>query len=250
MTPAQAAIRARGLKPAAQLAADRPHGDRLRYIAGCRCSECRAANSAYERSRIAARRAGDWNGFVSAARARAHMLALAKQGVGRRAIGAASDVADSILSKIRSGERQQIRARTERAILAVTPAMVSDHACIDAGPSWCLITELLKAGFTKTRLAHELGMQGHALQLGKDQITAGNAYKVERMHARLMGADEALIDAAPTWRLINVLRSEWYRDEQIARELGWADGVLHIDRRRVTRALAGQVEQLHRRLMA
>lgn len=65
-----------GLRPVAELAADRPHGDRLRYMAGCRCKECRAANTAYETQRALARKAGDWNGVVSAARARSHIAVL------------------------------------------------------------------------------------------------------------------------------------------------------------------------------
>ena len=62
----------RGLKPASELAAKRPHGDRLRYVAGCRCDLCRKANSTYERERQKARAAGDWNGIVDAAKARQH----------------------------------------------------------------------------------------------------------------------------------------------------------------------------------
>lgn len=61
-------LAARGLKPIAQLAANRDHGDRVRYLAGCRCTDCRRANSAYESARQKARAAGDWNGFVLATR--------------------------------------------------------------------------------------------------------------------------------------------------------------------------------------
>lgn len=239
---------ARGLRPAAQLAARRPHGDRVRYLAGCRCAECRAANTSYARQRERAIRAGDWNGLVSADRARAHMLALASQGIGRRAVQAATDVADSILSKIRAGTRTQIRASTERAILAVTPEMASDHALVDARPTWVLIDTLVRAGYTKARLARELGQSGPGLQLGRSRVTVRNAHLVERLHARLIDSDEALVDAAPTWRLINALRTEWYSDKRIARELGMKDDVLRLGRRRVTRALARQVLELHRRL--
>lgn len=60
------AIESRGLKPVAELAEQRSHGDRLKYLAGCRCVPCRAANSRYEVARAAARKAGDWNGLVPA----------------------------------------------------------------------------------------------------------------------------------------------------------------------------------------
>ena len=50
-----AALHARGLRPIAELGGSRPHGTRLRYLAGCKCFHCRRANSDYERERQAAR---------------------------------------------------------------------------------------------------------------------------------------------------------------------------------------------------
>jgi hypothetical protein len=104
-------LAARGLKPIAQLAANRDHGNRVRYLAGCRCTDCRRANSAYESARQKARAAGDWNGFVLATR-RAHLKDLSSKNVGRRAVSAASDVAESIVFAIASGTKTHIRART------------------------------------------------------------------------------------------------------------------------------------------
>jgi hypothetical protein len=239
----------RGLKPAAQLAAGRPHGDRLRYIAGCRCGECRGANAAYERARIDARKAGDWNGIVPADRARAHLLDLAEKGVGRRAVEAATDIANSILFSIRSGKRTQIRARTERLILAVSIEQASDRALIDAKPTWKLIHELQRAGFTKTAIAAGLGMERPALQLGRRRVTVRNAAAVARLHARLMDSDEALVPAAPTWALIRELREECFTDLRIARAIGFEDGRLAIGKVRVPRGLARRVEAAHRSLM-
>src|SRR5688572_24739280 len=85
----------------------REHGDRLRYMAGCRCTPCRAANSRYETERLRARKNGDWNGCVPAAKARAHLLKLSRRGVGTRAIADASGVARSILRAVARGEKQQ-----------------------------------------------------------------------------------------------------------------------------------------------
>lgn len=103
-------VKSRGLKSATALSESRPHGTRIKYMGGCRCSPCRAANTQYEKDRVNARRAGDWNGIVNAADARQHIEQLAKQNVGRRAIGAATDIADTILTEIKSGKRQYIRA--------------------------------------------------------------------------------------------------------------------------------------------
>lgn len=240
----------RSLKPASVLAAGRPHGDRLRYIGGCRCDDCRRANTAYEKARAIARKAGDWNGVVSADRARAHMVALARQGVGRRAVAAASDIAETILCTIRSGARKQIRARTERKILAVTPAAASDRAITDAGPTWKLIAELVAAGFTKRAIGRKLGQHGSGLQLGRTRITVRNADRVKRIHAELMASGAALVSARATWKLIAELRHEGYTEKQLARHLDFDNGELQIPPTRVSTQLAQRVADLHRRLTA
>jgi hypothetical protein len=163
-----------------------PHGERLRYIHGCRCDQCRKANSQYESDRQKARKAGDWNGVVSARRARSHLRALARKGVGRRSVGAATDISDSILHAIAKGRRPRIRARTERLILAVTPAIAGDAALIPSAATWRLIDQLLDEGYTKTRIAHELGYKTHALQFKRGApITVRNADRVKRVHEKL-----------------------------------------------------------------
>lgn len=177
-------LAARGLKPVSVLAASRPHGDRLRYIAGCRCDECRRANTAYEKARAIARKAGDWNGIVPAKKARAHMLKLSKQGVGRRAVQAVTDISDTVLFDIRSGTKKNIRARTERLILAVTKDMASDHALIPSAPSLKLIDKLISKGYTKTQLAQLLEYENRALQFNFEQITVANAFQIRKLYDR------------------------------------------------------------------
>jgi hypothetical protein len=175
----------RGLRPIAELAAGRSHGDRLRYLAGCKCFHCRRANSDYERQRQAARLAGDWNGIVPADRARKHLRKLSRAGVGRHSVSAATDLSDSILWEIRRGARLHIRARTERKILAVTPAQRADHSYVPAGKLWRLIGELLEEGYTKAALARELGYRTRAIQFRRDRVTARNERKVIALHSRL-----------------------------------------------------------------
>lgn len=147
---------------------------------------CRAANSRYEVGRAAARRAGDWNGIVPAARARRHLLDLSRQGVGRRAVAAASGVAQTVIQEIRAGRRPQIRARTERQLLAVDRQAFSGGVKVPAAATWRRITQLLEEGYTKGRLARELGMTQPALQLGRRRVLAATAARVERLHARLL----------------------------------------------------------------
>ncbi len=180
-------LEARGLRPAFELAAQRPHGDRLRYLGGCRCFKCRRSNSDYERHRQAARAAGDWNGIVDAAAARAHLIKLSRIGIGRRAVAAASDVAETVISEIRSGRKARIRARTERRILAVTKTCASDHALVSARRTWKLLNELIAEGFTRTDLAARLGSSARhpALQIKHDFVLARTAHRVEVLHRQL-----------------------------------------------------------------
>ena len=174
------------LRPAALLVADKPHGMRLRYMAGCRCDACRKANSSYENERQKARKAGDWNGIVPANRARAHLQALSRHGVGRRTVQACTDIADTILSDIRTGRKTRIRARTERLILGVTKAQAADHALISARKSMRLLDALLQRDYTKTFIATRLGYKSRALQFNADTITVRNADRIERLHRELL----------------------------------------------------------------
>lgn len=154
-------------------------------MAGCRCSQCRRANSAYESERQRARKNGDWNGIVSAERARKHLRALRKAGVGRRSVHIVTDIAETVLRDINAGRKKRIRARTERLILAVTPACAADGAYISAAKTWRQIDQLLEEGFTKVRIAEAIG-QKRALQLGKKRVTVKNAAAVDRLWRKYM----------------------------------------------------------------
>ena len=170
---------------ASGVAEAKPHGVRARYIAGCRCLLCRAANSRYSCSRDAAIKAGDWNGIVPADAARRHLLQLSKAGIGKRAVRDACDVGYTIICQVRTGKRMQIRKSTEQKILAVTADAANDRSLIDAGPAWNQIRELLSEGFTKTALSQRLGY-ARSIQFPKDRMTAANVAKVDKLYRTLM----------------------------------------------------------------
>jgi hypothetical protein len=162
-------------------AAKREHGSRARYVAGCKCMLCRAANSRYESERKAARQAGDWNGLVGAKRARRHILRLSAKGIGHATVADAAKVPHETVRLIRSGAREKIRARTERKILDVTMEAAADCALVDAGPTWRRIRELIEqGGFSKAEIARRMGFKTPALQIGKKRVWVRTASRVER----------------------------------------------------------------------
>jgi transcriptional regulator with XRE-family HTH domain len=111
---------------------------------------------------------------------------LSKQGVGRRALAAASDVQATTISKIKSGERTTIRKRTEDRILGIDDFAVSDAALVAATPTWRQIRALVAEGFSKAELARRLGYSNSSLRFGKQLILARNAARVDRLYRMVM----------------------------------------------------------------
>lgn len=204
----------RGLKTAAQLAENKPHGHRMRYMAGCRCPDCRQSNSAYETARKKARDEGDWNGIVPADKARFHIKALSEKQVGRRAVSHVSGIGETAIVEISSGRKTHIRARTEKAILSVTVAAASDHAIVPAGPSWGKLDALIADGYTKAELALFLGMKSPRLQVGKDFVTVRKAFEIERIFERLKSVDGSKAEMA-----LNELKLEGYTAHELEQKL-------------------------------
>jgi hypothetical protein len=164
-----------------------PHGTRARYSgARCRCDDCRRANTAYERERAKARAAGDWNGLVDAGRVREHMRKLSAAGVGRRKIADISGVAETVLQDIRNGSKTKIRARSERAILAVTAEAGLDDQTLLAGQvAHRQIAELVALGFTRAELARRLGHRAPALQYKTTKLRARTIARIDRLYREL-----------------------------------------------------------------
>lgn len=169
----------------AVLAERHPHGTRIRYMTGCRCVPCRAANSRYASSRARAQASGDWNGLVSASAARIHLEKLARHGIGRYVVADAAGMNPRRVAEIRSGRKKNIRKRTETAILSVTLEARGDRTLVDARPVWAQINRLLDEGLTRRELARRLGSRAKvpALQLNQRVITAKNAMRVESLLA-------------------------------------------------------------------
>ena len=209
---------ARGMRPAADLAANKPCGTRLRYYAGCRCFACRMANSTYEAERKAARARGEGNGLVDAEAARAHLAWLSEQGVGMKTAADSAKVTPSIVAKIVYRQRLKVREQTARRILAVTTAAAADGSLVDAGPTWVLLDELLASGYSKRRIGSEIaGKQVNTLQLRREHVTVRNAGLARQVYDRLRLASAAELRLAE--RQLAELREECFRMDRIQREV-------------------------------
>lgn len=177
------------LRPAAELAANKPHGVRVRYMAGCRCVPCRAANARYETARLRARAKGRSNRIVSAERAVSHLRALSRAGVGRRRVARLSGLPESKLCKLLGGQQRNIREQTERRILAVTKADKAPGATVPAARTHRRIAALLEEGYTRARLAVMLGSRTPKLQLGRAWITRATEARIATLYRRAKGLD-------------------------------------------------------------
>ena len=186
----------------------RQHGTRAKYTQDkCRCDECRAANTDYQRQRT--RRVAPT--LVDASRARKHIIELRASGVGRRQIAAESGVSVSMISKIVKGS-ERIRPRTEAAILGLTQRNVANRAYVDAGPTWDIIAKLLEAGWTKGGIDAALGGRGRALQLRKDRITHAKAKAIAELWERVANEKVPVGPVVPRLREAYQLPRPWEGD--------------------------------------
>lgn len=179
-------LASRGLRSAAELAAQKPHGTRIRYMGGCKCLHCRMANSNYETARAAARRAGFTNKVVDAAPARKHIFALSRAGVGRNMVALCAGVAKTVVCEIRSGKKLRAREETIRKILAVTKDCKGEKALIPAARAWHMLNQLLGEGFSRAELARRMGYKSPALQINKKRITARSEQRIKRLYSQVM----------------------------------------------------------------
>lgn len=174
------------LRSAAELGKTKPHGCRMRYLAGCRCVPCRAANSQYSVWRDKENREGRGAGIVDAAKARRHILKLAERGIGYKSVARDARVGKTIVLEIRTGARPRIRQSTERKILFVGDSAARGATVVPAAPTWKQINKLLREGFTKSTLSQRLGFKNHAIQFNRDTILKRNARRVDKLYRMLM----------------------------------------------------------------
>jgi hypothetical protein len=141
-----------------------------------------------------------FDGRVDPKRAREHLRALSRVGVGYKAVAEACDVSHTTLNEIISGEKTTIRASTERKILRVDAGARADHALVAGARTNRLIAAMVRRGFTRTHLARLLGYAGPALQIGSRKHAAAiTEARVVRLYAKVVAgaiAPERVLQSA------------------------------------------------------
>lgn len=169
----------------------RAHGTQACYVwgpepgslpgRGCRCDECRAASSAYNRA--LKRRVVPTT--VDAEPVREHLRELGRAGVGLKQITRLTGVSGGALAKIiygtpradgtRRPPARRVRVETRDRLLAVKPSDQADGAWVPAKETWRHVETLLGRGWTKAAIAARLGQTSGRLQLGTMTVTAHHA---------------------------------------------------------------------------
>jgi len=163
-----------------------PHGQRYRYLAGCRCLPCRAANSRYSCARYQAAKAGDGNPLVPKRRLLARIKLWTGRGVGYKRLAGIAGIAKSTLAKAAYCEgKHYVRRDTEKRILAIRWEDVlawGGRGFLDAAPTHRQVRWLVANGAKRGWIGRALGNQTATLQLKGKRVSTANAAGVDRLY--------------------------------------------------------------------
>jgi len=163
---------------------------------GCRCQPCRQAAATYNKI-LERRRLKGIETLFDNTEAREHLQWLRAKGVGLRTVQERSGVGRTTLQSIVRGSARRSRAETIAAILAVGTHVRAPGGLVDAGPTWQLLEDMLRYGYTQGYLAKRLGAvyEKPILQISRRMVLQSTADKVAELHAELVGTERELMRA-------------------------------------------------------
>lgn len=155
------------LAPVDQLGAKRPHGHKMRYMAGCRCAKCRRGNAEYKRKMNEDRKKFGPNDLVPADAVRAHVCWLRSFGMGPKTIGKVAGVAKTSLREILYDGRSHMRRRSANRVLAVQPTLdnLPRTAKVQASDTLHKIKQLVNWGVPQLVIARDALRNSNPLQI-------------------------------------------------------------------------------------
>ncbi|HET7397655.1 MAG TPA: hypothetical protein VFJ94_03945 [Intrasporangium sp.] len=176
------------------------HGTHACYVLDrCRCPECTAANTAYERQRSRLHAYGRFgNTWVDAAPVREHVQSLQAAGLGLKQIVAASGYSHGAMTKLMYGSQntpptKRIRAEHAQAILAVRATIdtLAGGATLDGTGTRRRLQALMAIGWSQSKLARHLGYEVRNFCMlihGERDVTAKTARAARDLYDQLWDA--------------------------------------------------------------
>ena len=223
------------------------HGSRARYVAGCRCDACRAANCAYYHERQ--RRAKEAAALIVTPKIPVEKLWTAPDGTcrTRRYRRACPGVNGNPCPT-----KSHLRKDSKGGVCSNCRLKLAWNGLVDASPAKEHLAALSMAGIGSRTVHNASGVARSVLRDvasgRKLRIRANTLRDILSVDVTAM-ADWALVPAAETHRRIREMRRAGYSKAELAVELGLATPVLQFNRRRVTVRTEHRVKKLHTSIM-
>jgi transcriptional regulator with XRE-family HTH domain len=168
------------------------HGTRASYVKGCKCAECRTANSRYSKLQ-AYRSAAGISMLVDAEPIKAHVAMLREAGIGRRTIAMRAGVSQTVVDRLVGINTEKpcyrVRPATARRILSVQPGDVARGSILDTTGTSRRLRALVAIGWTQTELARRIGWSvcnlNSVVMARRPSVTVGTARMVAAMYDEL-----------------------------------------------------------------
>jgi hypothetical protein len=210
------------------------HGTRSRYVSGCRCDECRAANTRryHERQAVLKELAADVTPIVTPHGNRCRGVDRDGDGIPEACFTRLTKASKGGLCggcrEFLSGGSLVPAGRVRRRLRTLSKRGIGYKTAADAcGASRTIFAGILNGTRKRVRRSVELKI----LALDEDAM-----------------ADGAHVDAKPTWRLIDSLVRRGWSKAELARRLGRKREAIQFRTSRVTVRTAHDVEVLYRKL--
>lgn len=187
------------LKAAIDLGRRRPHGHKMRYMAGCRCLLCRRGNARYDAKMKRDRERYGPNDLVTTEKVLEHLAYLKSFGIGYKTVAKHARVSKTSLAGIIWYGRRHIRRRSMNRILAIVPSLntLPRSVVIPATETQERLRQLTKWGYPYALIVRDglgsvaRGLQIHCMKFGKPDVMVKTAVKVRDFYALIVAMCKA-----------------------------------------------------------
>jgi hypothetical protein len=221
----------------------RPHGTRSRYVSGCRCDKCRAANrEAYHKLQEEAKEAAQ---------------EIKTENSPREQVWTAPDGTKKIRTYKRAcpgvnGEPCPIKAHLRKdskgGVCGTCRLKLVWNGLVDAAPAREHLLKLSSegVGYKAVSEACDVGKTAlqEILQGTKTRIRAKSLKRILSVDSSAL-ADHALVPAGPTWVLVTKLLADGFTKGSISRRIGNKTPALQIKSRYVLAKTAYRIKKLY-----